>query len=124
MLYEIQSTGPARRLATQQVGYDQKGKSAAQRPKLQQHSQISFPQWRQPRHMSFTSHWGQQRMCLTSYPGPTGHHWKLTEDFKDKYFEDIEDRFSRGVMNNCKLIQIQNMLVWSDFDQRIHAESR
>ena len=28
MLYEIQPTGPARRLATQQVGYDQKGKSA------------------------------------------------------------------------------------------------
>ena len=29
MLYEIQPTGPARGLATQQVGYDQKGKSAA-----------------------------------------------------------------------------------------------
>ena len=28
MLYEIQPTGPARRLATQQVRYDQEGKSA------------------------------------------------------------------------------------------------
>ena len=36
MLYEIQPTGPARRLATQQVGYDQKGKSAVQRHRLQQ----------------------------------------------------------------------------------------
>ena len=42
MLYEIQPTGPARRLATQQVGYDQKGKSAVQRRKLQQHSQYHF----------------------------------------------------------------------------------
>ena len=39
MLYKIQPTGPALRLATQQVGYDQKGKSAVQRRKLQQHSQ-------------------------------------------------------------------------------------
>ena len=29
MLYEIQPTGPARRLATQKVGYDQQGKSTA-----------------------------------------------------------------------------------------------
>ena len=36
MLYEIQPTGPAHRLATQQVGYDQKGKSAVQRRRLQQ----------------------------------------------------------------------------------------
>ena len=28
---------------------------------------ISFPRWR---HMSLTSYWGQQRMSLTSYPGP------------------------------------------------------
>ena len=42
MLYEIQPTGPARRLATQQVGYDQKGKSAVQRRRLQQHSQYHF----------------------------------------------------------------------------------
>ena len=34
MLYEIQPTGPARRLATQQVGYDQKEKSAVQRRRL------------------------------------------------------------------------------------------
>ena len=33
MLYEIQPTGPARRLATQQVGYYQNGKSAVQRHK-------------------------------------------------------------------------------------------
>ena len=58
MLYEIQPTGPARRLATpasrrlatQQVGYDQKGKSAVQRRGLQQHKiaetlTISFPRW-------------------------------------------------------------------------------
>ena len=32
----------ARRLATQQVGYDQKRKSAVQRRKLQQHSQYPF----------------------------------------------------------------------------------
>ena len=36
MLYEIQPTGPARRLATQQVGYNQRGKSAVQRRRLQQ----------------------------------------------------------------------------------------
>ena len=35
MLYEIQPTGPARRLATQQVGYDQKRKSVVQRRRLQ-----------------------------------------------------------------------------------------
>ena len=28
---------------------------------------ISFPRWR---HMSLSSYWGQQRMTLTSYPGP------------------------------------------------------
>ena len=39
MLYKIQPTGPARRLATQQVGYEQKGKSAVQWRKLQQYSQ-------------------------------------------------------------------------------------
>ena len=37
ILYDIQPTGPACRLATQQVGYDQKGKSAVQRRRLQQH---------------------------------------------------------------------------------------
>ena len=47
MLYEIQPTGPACRLATQQVGYDQKEKSAVQRRRLQQrrlqqHSQYHF----------------------------------------------------------------------------------
>ena len=42
MLYEIQLISPAHRLATQQVGYDQKWKSAVQRRKLQQHSQYHF----------------------------------------------------------------------------------
>ena len=47
LLYEIQPTDPARRLATQQVQYDQKGKSAVQRRRLQQrrlqqHSQYHF----------------------------------------------------------------------------------
>ena len=42
MLYEIHPTGPAPRLATEQVGYEQNGKSAAQRHKLQQHSQYHF----------------------------------------------------------------------------------
>ena len=58
--------GPAHRLATQQVGYDQKGKSAVQRRKLQQTLTILCPRWR---HMSLTSYWGQQRTSLTSYPG-------------------------------------------------------
>ena len=42
MLYTIQPTGPARRLATQKVGTDQKGESAVQRRKLQPHSQYHF----------------------------------------------------------------------------------
>ena len=43
MLYKIQPTGPARRLATQQVGYDQKGKSAVQRAQIAATLTISFP---------------------------------------------------------------------------------
>ena len=70
MLYEILPTGPARRLATQQVGYDQKGNSAVhrrrlQQRRLQQHSQYHFLDGAK---MSLTSYWGQQRMSLTSYP--------------------------------------------------------
>ena len=64
MLYEIQPTGPARRLATQQVGYDQKGKSAVQRRRLQQR--------RLQQHSQYHFLGGQQRMSLTSYPGFDG----------------------------------------------------
>ena len=52
---------------TQQVGYDQKRKSAIWR-KLQQHSQYHFPDGA----MSLTSHRGQQRTSSTSNPGHVG----------------------------------------------------
>ena len=46
-------------IATQQVGYDQTGKSAGQRRKLQQHSQYHFPDgptWLQ-RHAEDNNEW-------------------------------------------------------------------
>ena len=42
MLYEIQPTGPARRLAAQQVGYDQKGKSVDLENQGQKYFQMIF----------------------------------------------------------------------------------
>ena len=65
ILYEIQPTAPACRLATQQVEYDQKRKSAVA-AQIVATLTILFPQWH---HMSLTSYWGQQWTSSTSYPG-------------------------------------------------------
>ena len=69
MLYQIQPTGPARRLATLQVGYDQKIKSAMQWRKLQQHSQNHSQYHFLDGATCLTSYRGQQQMSLTSYRG-------------------------------------------------------
>ena len=59
------ATGPARRLATHQVWYDQNGKSVLVE-QIAATLTISFPRWCL---MSSASYWGQQRMSLASYPG-------------------------------------------------------
>ena len=64
MLYKIQPTAPAGRLATRQVGYDWNGKSAVQRRKLQQHSQYHFLVI--PRTSEVI--WGQ--ICFISFESP------------------------------------------------------
>ena len=68
MLYEMQPTGPARRLAiytASQVRPKRKISCAAAQIAATQIAAtltISFPRWR---HMSLKSYWGQQQMCLT-----------------------------------------------------------
>ena len=68
MLYEIQPTGPAHRLATQQVGYDQKGKSSVQRRKLQQHSQKTLVGAKNPG-------WSKERWSMSKNPGWSKEPW-------------------------------------------------
>ena len=86
MLYKIQPTGSARTLATQQVVYEQKGKSSVQRRKLQQHSQYRFLDGA----TSLTSYWGQQRMSLTPYPGL--HNTGMNESAKDTWVQSLAVR--------------------------------
>ena len=63
-LYKIQPTGPARRLATQQVEYNQQRKSTAA-AQISATLTISFPCWCQ---MSLTSYSGQQRIKFNVIP--------------------------------------------------------